>query len=427
MSKMSLTDKIGVLIEASKNFNFAILIIIILLFLGFTFINSNKNNKTRTKYVYLVSSVFIIVAFVMTYHASLANLFDYMMDNFFIAVYFPNLAIYAFALLITNVILLVSIFNYKISKIIKCINVVVYLLMNYLLSLILNIINTNQLDIFTQKSVYGNTKATALIELSSLLFVIWIIFLIAYRLILIYLKKEYVPPVKKIIRIRKIKKLPANFIPKEVPVYAYGKTKLTKKQDNLQDDLLREYEQLFTIEDYKLLSQILREQKKKELETAKMNFSLETKDREVEEQQQPEKQEPVIIQSHSTDSEDEENKEPDLINTILNEMETEKQEQQNENDDSENEIVIDEFEKIDLVQEEKESEELEIKQDEKIKLEEQEKIRIEEERLKKEHEEKIRKEQENRLRKAKEESLRIEKEKEQRKFTELEMLYRSMV
>ena len=37
-----------------------------------------------------------------------------------------------------------------------------------------------------------------------------------------------------------------------------------------------------------------------------MNFSLETKDREVEEQQQPEKQEPVIIQSHSTDSEDEE-------------------------------------------------------------------------------------------------------------------------
>ena len=57
----------------------------------------------------------------------------------------------------------------------------------------------------------------------------------------------------------------------------------------------------------------------------------------------------------------------------------------------------------------------------------QEKIRIEEERLKKEHEEKIRKEQENRLRKAKEESLRIEKEKEQRKFTELEMLYRSMV
>ena len=130
MSKMSLTDKIGVLIEASKNFNFAILIII-LLFLGFTFINSNKKNKTRTKYVYLVSSVFIIVAFAMTYHASLANLFDYMMDNFFIAVYFPNLAIYAFALLITNVILLVSIFNYKISKIIKCINVVVYLLMNY--------------------------------------------------------------------------------------------------------------------------------------------------------------------------------------------------------------------------------------------------------------------------------------------------------
>lgn len=413
MSKMSLTDKIGVLIETSKTFNFAILVIIILLFLGFTFISSNKKNKKRTKNIYLVSSVFIVVAFITTYHASLSNLFDYMMNNFFIAVYFPNLAIYAFALLISNIILLISIFNYKISKVIKCINVVVYLLMNYLLSLILNVINTNQLDIFTQKSVYGNTKATALIELSSLLFIIWVIFLIVYRLILIYLKKEYVPPVKRIIRVRKIKKLPANYIPKEVPVYAYGKANLNKKQEELKNDLLKEYEQLFTIEDYKLLSQILREQKKKELEAAKArdtNNNLGLKNNKSLEQQIIQA-DPIITESYPKETTVNKNEDPELINTILNEMSiNETRAKPEELNTNKEETIVGEYTNSNSIQEQAEKE----------------REKLEQEKIIKEQEARLRKEQEEKIRREQEEKLRIEQEKEQRKFTELEELYRSM-
>ena len=79
--------------------------------------------------------------------------------------------------------------NIAISKIIKNLNAIVFAIMNYLLALILNIIHTNKLDVFTQTSVYGNKEAQALIELSSTIFLIWIFFLVIYKMIMMYQRK----------------------------------------------------------------------------------------------------------------------------------------------------------------------------------------------------------------------------------------------
>ena len=116
-------------------------------------------------------------------------MFDYLMNNLFIAIYFPNLAIYLIALIVVNVIFLVSVFKKDISKVIKNINVIVFAIMNYLLALILNIIHTHKLDVFTQTSVYGNKEAQALIELSSTIFLIWVFFLVIYKMIMMYQRK----------------------------------------------------------------------------------------------------------------------------------------------------------------------------------------------------------------------------------------------
>lgn len=266
MSKMSFAEKISVLIEASKTSNIIILLTILSLFLLFIYLSNTKRNQKKVKYIYIISSVFIITFFIVTYHASLGNMFDYMMNNLFIAIYFPNLAIYAFALIITNLILLVSLFNYKTNKIIKNLNITVYIFMNYLFALTLNIINDNKLDIFTQSSIYQNKEATALIELSSLLFMIWIIFLILYKIFLIYLRKDYKPKVKRLIRIKKVKKLPENFIPKEAPYYIY-RTNLKKTQSATMDDsLIKSFDKMLTLEDYKIVLKLLQEQKQKEVE-----------------------------------------------------------------------------------------------------------------------------------------------------------------
>ena len=208
MEKLSFMDKINVLIEVSTSSKMFLLVLAFLFFLGIVFFNTNKKNNKSTKMIYLLSMLFIVTYLVITYHKSLGNMIDYLMNNLFVIIYFPNLAAYLAALVIMNVILLVSIFNYKVSKIIKTINITVYCVLNYILALILSVIDKYNLDIFSVESVYKNKSAQALIELSSIIFIVWILFLIVYKIIMFYLKKDYEPPVKKVVVKKKVRVLP---------------------------------------------------------------------------------------------------------------------------------------------------------------------------------------------------------------------------
>lgn len=259
MSKLSFFDKIGILLETTASSNLFIIACLLFIVLGLVLSTTNKKNEKRNKTFYIAYIVFILVFILVSFYSSLGKMFSYMMNNFFIVVYFPNLAVYLAAIIITNIVLLISIFNYKITKAIKNLNIIIFTIMNYLFILVLNVINSNNLDIFSKESVYKNRQAQGLIELSSTIFIVWIIFLIIYRMILIYLKKEYRPKVKKVIVRKKVKKLPENYQPLDTPDYVYGSIpKRVVVNDNL---LLKEFESKFTLEEYKLFSKILKEQK----------------------------------------------------------------------------------------------------------------------------------------------------------------------
>ena len=225
MSKLSIWKKLAIFWQVSKSSYLFLIVLAVLLFLGFMFFTTNKKNYKKRKYLYAISTGVILVLMILFYHGTLANIFDYMMNNLFIAIYFPNLAIYFAAIIIMNIILWISLFNFKTTSIIKKVNVVIYVIMNYLLALLLSVINTNKLDIFNQESIYGNNNARALIELSSFVFIIWIIFLIVYKIILTYIRKDYRPKVKKVIIKKRVKKLPDNFIPTTAPEYILGNKK----------------------------------------------------------------------------------------------------------------------------------------------------------------------------------------------------------
>lgn len=266
MTKMSLGDKLGILLDVSKSSKLFFIAFLVIIFIGFIFITTNKKNRKTTEKIYLAMMSFTLGIIVIAYHSSLAKMFDYMMDNLFIIIYFPNIAIYIAAIIISNIILIISIFNFKVPKILKNINIIVYCIINYILVLLLNVITTNNLDVFVQESIYGNQKAQALIELSSIIFVIWILFLIVYKLIMIYLKKEYRPPVKKVI-IKKVKVLPPNIkevvFPKTINTTSPKALSIEQelaKQKALQDELGN----LLTVDDYKLLLKLLKEHKEKE-------------------------------------------------------------------------------------------------------------------------------------------------------------------
>lgn len=194
MSKLSLLDKLKVLSDITSSSGLFIVAIVILITLAALLITTNTKTKKISRFVCIAIYGAIIIVSILFYREELFELFDYMMNNFFIAIYFPNLAIYFAAIVTTNIILWISIFNRKITKWIRTINTIIFCFIHYLLILIINIITTNKLDIFDQTSIYENQEALALIELSSTIFVVWILFLIIYKIIRIYQDNQEINP-----------------------------------------------------------------------------------------------------------------------------------------------------------------------------------------------------------------------------------------
>lgn len=312
MSKLSLLDKLSLFIDVAKDSLWSVLILLILIVIVYLFSKTDKKTMKRNKIIYIGFSLLVLILLFIFYFPSIGKIFDNMMNNLFIVIYFPNLAVYFAAIIATSIILWISLFNYKTSQIIKRVNLVMYLIINYLFALVLYTINNNKLDIFNTESIYTNKQATALIELTSILFVVWIIFLIVYKLVLIYLRRDYRPQVKKVLVKKEVKKLPENYINIEVPNMVYGNISKPKKEEknytytnapsmvygNVKvkpyieieapkvvygtipkkysiDNKTKVYEDMLTLEDYKLLLKLLKEQKTKKTkeEVNRSNFT----------------------------------------------------------------------------------------------------------------------------------------------------------
>lgn len=227
MTQTTILDKLKIIFEVSKSSKLFIGVIIFIILLALVALTTTRKNAKRGKFIYGLAYSTVLVAILVLYHDSLGKMFDYMMNNFFIVLYFPNIAVYLAAIIIANIILLVSVFGFKTPKLVKTINVIVYAIIHYLLALVLNVITKNDLDIFSQISIYGNAEAQAIIEFSSAIFMVWMVFLILYKMIRKYQLKGKEPVKRKVI-VKKVRTLPEGI--SEVPVPLFVKAQPRKEE-----------------------------------------------------------------------------------------------------------------------------------------------------------------------------------------------------
>ena len=100
MTKMSFMDKINVLIETSKSSSFFVVILLIIAFLAFILFTTNNKNKKTGQKIFISIYTFITLFLIIAFHESLGKMYTYMMNNLFIVIYFPNLAIYLAAIIV---------------------------------------------------------------------------------------------------------------------------------------------------------------------------------------------------------------------------------------------------------------------------------------------------------------------------------------
>lgn len=254
MATLSLLEKLAIIFEVSKSSIVFLVAIMLLIFFGLVLITTNKLNVKTSRRLFILIYIFIFACIIVLYKDSFSTMVTYLMNNLFKVIYFPNLAIYLFAIFIMNIILWYSVFSFKSTNIIKNVNIIIYIIINYLLVVLLDIINKQKLDVFNQASIYGNKSAQAVIELSSLIFIVWIIFLVLYKAIMVYLTRNNKLP--KVIKKKKDYQEEPVMI-KTMPMYA--NTINTGAE-------LEKYDNLFTLEDYKYLLEVLKNRQEKKPE-----------------------------------------------------------------------------------------------------------------------------------------------------------------
>ena len=264
MNRLTMLDKLSSLWKTS--ISAPVTIILIIFVIGVIYITSNTNKKKiqQTKKIYIGLYTIAILILLGTSFNSISDIIENFNKNLFIAIYFPSLAVYSLAIIITNIIFLKTVFDTKINKIIKKINITVFIVIMYIFSLLVHIINKEELNVFKQESIYSNQNAHALIELTSIIFITWIMFIIIYK---IY-KKDNKQQIKKVI------------VTKEIPVEKVIEkiVYVEKPNTNKKVEVLEPYETNknfnkntddFTLQEYKTMLQILKNSNKKAKKTKK--------------------------------------------------------------------------------------------------------------------------------------------------------------
>lgn len=260
MSPLSLITKLQTVFDVITSSNLYLMILALVVFLTLIFITTNGSNRkqSRRAYILIYLAGFIFIA--VQYGSSFLALLDYAINEVFITYYFPNIVVYILMLIITNIVLWKTIFNDKIDKKLKIINSTAFALITYLFILAISTISKLNLNVFNITELYSSNDVRSILELSTLIFTFWIIVLVIYHLIRKYQYKHHIIEVENftnynIINDFDIKE--AYKITKQPLIIEEEKT-LPKQEDYVNID------DKFTLEEYKIMSKILKEEKERE-------------------------------------------------------------------------------------------------------------------------------------------------------------------
>lgn len=177
MEKYTIFEKIKILfhtIISSPFFSLTALFGIILTIL--MIIDIVKHKKIRKRY-YIAAWLFIFLFIVVKYIKILPVLIDNLVNQIFLALYFPSIGVYMLLLIVINIAFIYCLIK-NIHKSYKILTGVISILLDLLFILIINIILEKKIDITSEITLYTNSKLLVFLELSTALFVSWILIII---------------------------------------------------------------------------------------------------------------------------------------------------------------------------------------------------------------------------------------------------------
>lgn len=149
-----------------------ILTAFLLIIMIFFYFRKSKRGKITSLIIYFVTLLLLPIS----HFSFFVETLDKIVENFIAVIYFPSCYVYIATLLITDFSILRNVIkntkDTKRGKWYQILNLVYFFAFQFLFFLIIRVVITNNIDIFTRSSLYSNTNLTSLIQISSYLF--WI-------------------------------------------------------------------------------------------------------------------------------------------------------------------------------------------------------------------------------------------------------------
>ena len=183
MIRTNIFDKLQVLINIVTNEPFMLIMLILYLFLAVVLLYSSKLSKKKAKMVFISWYIFMIATISLEYKDKLLGLIDYLINNIIYEFVFPNYLVFIIIFVITNIYVINSIISKNSTKIYKVINIIMYSLTSFISFILFYLITKNNINVYNELDVYTNNDITSLIELTMIIFSIWTIINIIYKLV----------------------------------------------------------------------------------------------------------------------------------------------------------------------------------------------------------------------------------------------------
>ena len=174
MKYIELPQKIGILVNLILESQILIVALMVMLLLTFMFVNKNIG---KIKYFILMSLCLLVslVVTIVTNSKMLLTTFDNVMNNVFMNIYFPSVEFYIFMIVVMLIFAINAVFNVKVRTAHKINDISMFFITFFLFISFLITVASNNIDIFDKASIYTNQNAIVLLQLSTSVFVLWLL------------------------------------------------------------------------------------------------------------------------------------------------------------------------------------------------------------------------------------------------------------
>ena len=190
MVDTTLLDKLNLIYKflSDKSIIMLIILLVIVILLDFTYGNNNK----QTKFMYIIILSLILIYGLFEYYKPLLNILDTYITYLFKLTYFPSIIEYMSMIFITIFIEIYSI--KKLNKVQKNINIWVSFIIEVLFVINVIALKNINIDLNSITSIYENDLLLSVFQVSSIIFMIWIIFNLLTYLIKSFLNSRIEMP-----------------------------------------------------------------------------------------------------------------------------------------------------------------------------------------------------------------------------------------